>query len=316
MIEVQDLTKYYGQRAALKSVTFSVERGEVLGLLGPNAAGKTTTMRILTGFLAASSGTAKVAGYDVAEQPMEAKRHIGYLPENVPLYPEMTVRSYLEFVADLRGVRGMIKRASVGEAAEKARVTNVMDTLIGKLSRGYRQRVGLAQALLHRPDVVILDEPTVGLDPKQIIETRQVIKNLGGEHTVILSSHILPEVSMICGRVVIISDGKVVAVDTPANLTRRLQGASRVRVEVRGPRQAVVSALSRLPDVLAVESEDGSAADTVACTLECAAEAEARERVAAAIVNAGWGLLELRGQGMSLEDVFLRLTTTEEVNEA
>ena len=316
MIEVTDLTKYYGPRPALRGITFSVERGEVLGLLGPNAAGKTTTMRILTGFLAASSGTARVAGFDIAEQPLEAKRRVGYLPENVPLYPEMTARGYLDFVADLRGVPGKAKRASIAEAAEKARITHVLDGTIGKLSRGYRQRVGLAQALLHRPEVIILDEPTVGLDPKQIIETRRVIKDLGGEHTVILSSHILPEVSMVCGRVVIISEGRVAAVDTPANLTRRLQGASRLRVEARAPRQALAALLGVVPGVLAVETAEGGSPDTVVCTLECAAEGDARERVAAAVIGAGWGLLELRGVGMSLEDIFLRLTTTEEVEAA
>lgn len=313
MIEVQDLTKYYGPHPALRGVTFTVNRGEVLGLLGPNAAGKTTTMRILTGYLPATSGTAKVAGYDIAEQPIEAKRQIGYLPENVPLYPEMSVRGYLDFVAELRGVPRKVKKARLDEVCELARITNVTDTLVGKISRGYRQRVGIAQALIHRPSVLILDEPTVGLDPKQIIETRQLIKNLGGDHTVILSSHILPEVSMTCNRIVIINEGKVAAVDTPDNLTRRLQGSSRVRVEARGPREQIVETIQRLAGVLAVEAEQGISPDLIVCHVECEAEADARERIAAAIAGGGWGLLEMRGVGLSLEEVFLKLTTEEEV---
>lgn len=313
MIEVQDLTKYYGPHPALRGVTFTVNRGEVLGLLGPNAAGKTTTMRILTGYLPATSGTAKVAGYDIAEQPIEAKRQIGYLPENVPLYPEMSVRGYLDFVAELRGVPRKVKKARLDEVCELARITNVTDTLVGKISRGYRQRVGIAQALIHRPSVLILDEPTVGLDPKQIIETRQLIKNLGGDHTVILSSHILPEVSMTCNRIVIINEGKVAAVDTPDNLTRRLQGSSRVRVEARGPREQIVETIQRLAGVLAVEAEQGISPDLIVCHVECEAEADARERIAAAIVGGGWGLLEMRGVRLSLEEVFLKLTTEEEV---
>lgn len=311
MIDVQDLTKNYGPHPALRGVTFSVDKGQVLGLLGPNAAGKTTTMRILTGYLPATSGTARVAGYDVAEQPIEAKRQIGYLPENVPLYPEMTVRSYLDFLADLRGVPRKLKKARLDEVCELARITDVGETLVGKLSRGYRQRVGIAQALVHRPSVLILDEPTIGLDPRQIIETRQLIKDLGGDHTVILSSHILPEVSMTCNRVVIIDKGKVAAVDTPENLTHRLQGSSRVHVEVRGHREQVLSALQRLDGVLAVEAEPGSAPDLVVCSVECKADVDARERIAAAIVGRGWGLLEMRSLGLSLEEIFLKLTTEE-----
>ncbi len=315
MIEVENLVKYYGPHPALRGVTFPAQKGEVLGLLGPNAAGKTTAMRILTGYMPASSGTAKVAGFDVAEQAIEAKKRTGYLPENVPLYPEMTVNSYLGFVADLRGVPSRLKKERVDEVCELARITHVRDTVAGKLSRGYRQRVGIAQALIHRPSVVILDEPTVGLDPKQIIETRQLIKNLGGDHTVVLSSHILPEVSMTCSRVVIISDGRVAAVDTPDNLTRRLQGANRVHLEIRGPAEPVAGALRAVPGVLAVASEPGQSPDGVTCTVECGAEADARERLAAAVVGSGWGLLEMRSLSLSLEEIFLRLTTTEEVSE-
>lgn len=312
MIQVENLTKYYGPRPAISGITFQAQKGEVLGLLGPNAAGKTTTMRILTGYMPATSGTARVAGYDVAAQSVEAKRHIGYLPENVPLYPEMSVREYLGFIADLKRIPRKIKRARIDETLEMARIANVRDSLIGKISRGYRQRVGIAQALIHRPDVVILDEPTIGLDPKQIIDTRQLIKGLGGEHTVVLSSHILPEVSMTCNRIVIINEGKVAAVDTTENLTRRLQGSVRIRVEVRGPRQQVREVLRRLERVVAVEAEPGASDGSCVCDVECQPGADNRERIAAAVVGNGWGLLELRSVGMSLEDVFLKLTTKEE----
>ncbi len=316
MIAVKDLVKYYGPRAALAGVSFEAKPGEVLGLLGPNAAGKTTTMRIITGFLAASSGTVTVDGYDVNTNPIEAKRQIGYLPEMVPSYPEMTVAGYLGFVADLRGVPGKVKRARIDETMELTRITNVRDQLIGKISRGYRQRVGIAQALIHRPKVVILDEPTIGLDPKQIIETRHLIKSLGGDHTVILSSHILPEVSMTCHRVVIINEGKVAAVDTTENLTRRLQGSERIRLEVRGPHAEVLAKLKAVPRVLSVAAEAGQADGRSLFTVECEPGADARERLAATIVGAGWGLLELHGVGMSLEDIFLKLTTKEEMPEA
>ncbi|MHB1006206.1 MAG: ABC transporter ATP-binding protein [Chloroflexota bacterium] len=316
MIEVQNLTKYYGPHPALRGISFDAKPGEILGLLGPNAAGKTTTMRILTGFLPASGGTARVAGYDVAEQAIEAKRHIGYLPENVPLYPEMSVYDYLSFLADLRGVPRKIKRTRLDETMEMARITNVRDTLIGKVSRGYRQRVGIAQALVHRPDVVILDEPTIGLDPKQIIETRQLIKSLGGLHTVILSSHILPEVSMTCNRVVIINEGRVAAVDTTENLTRRMQGSERVRLEVRGPRDEVLARLRQVDRVLRVDVVPGSDDGRATFEVESEPSSDARERVAAVVVSAGWGLLELHAIGLSLEDVFLKLTTKEEIPEA
>lgn len=316
MIEVENLTKYYGPRPALSGVTFDAKPGEILGLLGPNAAGKTTTMRILTGFLPATSGTARVAGFDVAEQPLEAKRLIGYLPENVPLYPEMSVRDYLGFVADLRGVPRKHRKARLDETMEMTRTENVANTLIGKISRGYRQRVGIAQALVHRPKVVILDEPTIGLDPKQIIETRQLIKGLGGEHTVILSSHILPEVSMTCNRVVIINEGKIAAVDTTENLTRRMQGTERIHLEVRGPREAVRQKVASLDSVLRVEVSETPGSDRLVLDVECAPGSDARERLAATLVANGWGLLELRGVGLSLEEVFLKLTTKEEVLEA
>src|SRR5918912_1102865 len=247
MIEVDHLTKVYGEKIALQDVSFSADRGEILGLLGPNGAGKTTTMRILTGFLPPTSGTARVAGFDVVEDSLEVRRRIGYLPENVPLYTDMTVRAYLDFVA--RAKRVSQRDASIEWAMDAARVDHVAGTIIGRLSKGYRQRVGLAQSLLGDPEVLILDEPTVGLDPNQIIETRQLIKALGGDRTIILSTHILPEVSMVCNKVVIINRGTVAAVDTVEALTRRLTGADRVAVTVRGPAREIERRLRQLPGV-------------------------------------------------------------------
>ena len=234
MIEVQHLTKRYGRVTAVDDLNFRVERGEILGFLGPNGAGKTTTMRILTGYMPATEGKAVVAGFDVFEQPIEAKRRTGYLPETPPLYPEMTVREYLQFVARIKtkGMSSSERKNRVEESMRRTRVDDMANRHCGKLSKGYRQRVGLAQAILHNPEVLILDEPTAGLDPKQIIETRQLIKELAGTHTIVLSTHILPEVSQTCDRVVIINKGRVVAVDTPANLTARLRGSETMYVQV------------------------------------------------------------------------------------
>jgi ABC-2 type transport system ATP-binding protein len=309
VIQVENLTKYYGPKAAIQDVTFDVQTGEVLGFLGPNGAGKTTTMRILTGYLPASSGRATVAGLDVFSQSLAARRQIGYLPENVPLYPEMSVRSYLSFVADIRSVPRGRKSALMDRALELARVSHVADTIIGKLSKGYRQRVGLAQAILHNPPVLILDEPTVGLDPRQIIDTRGVIRGLGGEHTIILSTHILPEVSMTCSRVLIISNGRVVAEDTPDNLTRRLRSAERIEIEVRGPAEEIAATARAIPDVTNVAVVQAEPVARLA--VECTVDSDVREELARRVVTAGWGLLQLRNVGMSLEEVFLQLTTSE-----
>src|SRR5436190_5195222 len=256
MIEVQHLTKRYGRVTAVDDLTFKVERGEILGFLGPNGAGKTTTMRILTGYMPATEGKAVVAGFDVFEQPLEAKRRTGYLPETPPLYPEMTVREYLTFVARIKGVPRPGRKARIDEMMEKTRIADMANRSCGKLSKGYRQRVGLAQALMHNPDVLILDEPTAGLDPKQIIETRQLIKGLAGDHTIILSTHILPEVSQTCQRVVIINRGKVVAVDTPDNLTARLRGSETMYVHVDAPGANVEATLATVPGVTRVTPAD------------------------------------------------------------
>lgn len=312
MIQVEHLTKTYGTHQALADVTFSVEKGEVLGFLGPNAAGKTTTMRILTGYIPASSGRATVAGYDVTRQSLEVRRRIGYLPETVPLYPELSVRGYLDFMAKVKGVERKHRRAEIDRVMELVAVEDRAGQLVGKLSRGYRQRVGLAQAILGSPDVLILDEPTVGLDPRQIIEIRNLIKSLGGEHTVMLSTHILPEVSATCSRVIIISEGRVVAEDTPENLTRRLRGADSLQLEVRGPRQEVLTRLRSLPRVLAVRTTGDPNDGRSTFTVECEVGTDLREQLAKTVVASGWGLLELRPVGMSLEEIFLQLTTTEE----
>ena len=312
MIQVEHLSKTYGTHRALHDVSFSVAKGEVLGFLGPNGAGKTTTMRILTGYLPPSGGKASIGGFDVMKQSVEARRHIGYLPETVPLYPEMSVRSYLDFMAKIKGLPGGTRRAEVDRVMEMVRVEERASQLIGKLSKGFRQRVGLAQAILGAPDVLILDEPTIGLDPRQIIEIRNLIKGFGGEHTVMLSTHILPEVSATCSRVIIINDGRVVAEDTPENLTKRLRGADNLQLEVRGPRREVLARLKQVPQVLSVQASgdgrDGRSLYTVACELG----ADVREQLAATVVGSGWGLLELRPVGMTLEEIFLKLTTTEE----
>jgi ABC-2 type transport system ATP-binding protein len=308
VIRVEHLTKNYGPRVAVADVTFDVDKGEVLGFLGPNGAGKTTTMRILTGYLPPSGGRA-----EVATQSLQARANIGYLPETVPLYPDMSVRSYLDFMGQIKAVKD--RRRQVDRAMEKARIAHRSGDQIGKLSKGLRQRVGLAQALLGDPPVLILDEPTSGLDPRQIIETRNLIKSLGGEHTVVLSTHILPEVAATCSRIVIISNGRVVAEDTPENLDRRLKGAESIAVTVRGPREQVRTALKRVPRVLSVELDggaDGRPANGLASfTVQSEVGADIREALAKAVVSGGFGLMELRPAHLSLEEIFLQLTTTD-----
>jgi ABC-2 type transport system ATP-binding protein len=308
VIEVQHLTKRYGAFTAVDDVSFRVERGEILGFLGPNGAGKTTTMRVLTGYMPPTEGKAIVAGFDVFDQPIEAKRRTGYLPETPPLYPDMTVRDYLDFVAKIKGVPRHERKSRVETAMERTRVADMAKRHCGKLSKGYRQRVGLAQALLHNPDVLILDEPTAGLDPKQIIETRQLIKSLAGDHTIILSTHILPEVSQTCQRVVIINKGRVVAVDTPENLTARLRGSETMYVQVDGLGADVKTALERVPGVTRVAAADARGT-TAGFEVESEAGRDVRRELAASIVTRGWGLLELRPMRMSLEEIFLSLTT-------
>ena len=314
MIEVQHLTKHYGPVTAVSDVSFKVDKGEVLGFLGPNGAGKTTTMRILTGYMPPTDGKAIIAGYDVIEQPLEAKRRTGYLPETPPLYPDMTVRDYLTFCARIKGVPKADRNTRVTTTMDRTRILDVADRHCSKLSKGYRQRVGLAQALLHNPDVLILDEPTAGLDPKQIIETRKLIKQLAGEHTIVLSTHILPEVSQTCSRVVIINRGRVVAVDTPENLTNRIggSGAMYVEIDAAGADPApVLSAVSGVTGATVSTTRDG----IVGYEVESAGR-DVRRELAAAVVGRGWGLLELRPMRMSLEEIFLEVTTEEAAPDA
>jgi len=308
VIEVQHLTKRYGRVTAVDDVSFRVEPGEILGFLGPNGAGKTTTMRILTGYIPASEGRATVAGYDVFAQPLEAKRRTGYLPETPPLYPDMTVREYLDFVARIKGVPSAERKSRVDAIMKRTHVDDMSARHCGKLSKGYRQRVGLAQALIHNPEVLILDEPTAGLDPKQIIETRELIRGLAGDHSVVLSTHILPEVSQTCQRVVIINNGRVVAVDTPENLTARLRGTETMYVHVDAAGADVPAALQALPGVTRVASAD-QRAGTGAFEVETERGRDIRRDIARTIVTRGWGLLELRPMRMSLEEVFLQVTT-------
>jgi ABC-2 type transport system ATP-binding protein len=309
LIEVQDLSKAYGSVTAVDHVSFTVNKGEILGFLGPNGAGKTTTMRILTGYMPATSGTVRVAGFDVFEDSLEVRRRIGYLPEVPPLYPDMSVEAYLDFVLRIKNVASRNRRERITDALEKTNVADKRKELIKRLSRGYRQRVGLAQALVHDPDVIILDEPTVGLDPKQIIEVRHLIKSLAGSHTIILSTHILPEVSVTCDRVVIINKGKIAAVDTPTNLTMRLKGGQKIYVDVRAPEKPLEEALRQIPGATRVEVNQARADGHVAATVEVAPGQDIRSQTAAKIVEKGLALYELRGASMSLEDVFLELTT-------
>ena len=316
MIEVQDLTKVFGSTTAVDHVSFAVNKGEILGFLGPNGAGKTTTMRILTGYMPATSGTARIAGFDVFNDSLEVRRRIGYLPESPPVYPDMTVGTYLDFVARIKGVSAEKRAARVTDALEKTNITDKRNELIKRLSRGYKQRVGLSQALVHDPDVIILDEPTVGLDPKQIIEVRHLIKNLAGNHTIILSTHILPEVSMTCDRVVIINKGKVAAVDTPQNLTSQLKGGQRIHVEVQAPEQPLRDALSQIPGASRVEVESTPANGHMSATVEAAQGKDLRSAIAAKIIEKGWPLFELRGVSLSLEDIFLELTTDDATHAA
>jgi len=308
MIEVENLTKRYGPTLAVSDVTFQVQKGEILGFLGPNGAGKTTTMRVITGYLPPSAGRVRVGGYDVVEEPLEAKRRTGYLPEAPPVYPDMTVTEYLDFVGRIKGISRQELNARRDEIEVKCAITDVRGRQIGKLSKGYRQRVGLAQALIHNPEVLVLDEPTAGLDPKQIIETRQLIKGLAGQHTIILSTHILPEVSKTCQRVVVINAGKIVAVGTPDELTRHLQGFETVLVVVEGGGGEVTDKLQRVAGVSQVEVRDTFDGRV---TYEVHAEKgqDVRADLARAVVNSGWKLYELRTSGMSLEDIFLKLTT-------
>jgi ABC-2 type transport system ATP-binding protein len=309
MLEVSQVSKIYGVRTVVRDVSFAVSKGEILGFLGPNGAGKTTTMRIITGYVPPTSGSAKVAGFDVLEQPLEVKRRIGYLPEHPPLYREMLVRSYLEFVARIRAVPRRQIAARVDRAIERCGLGSVSGRLIGLLSKGFQQRVGLAQAILHEPDLLILDEPTVGLDPSQIREIRQLIKSFAGEHTVILSTHILAEVTMTCDRVLIINEGRIAAEDTLEGLAARGGRSRKVTLRLARPGEGAAAALESVPGVQRAVADDGAAGGF---TVEMKEGLDAREAIAGLAVQRGWGLLEMRPLTMSLEEIFIRIIRGEE----
>lgn len=305
MIDARNLCKSYAVTRAVDNISFHVNKGEILGFLGPNGAGKTTTMRMLTCFMPPTSGTATVGGYDIFRQSLDVRRIIGYLPENVPLYPDMRVAEYLDYRARLKGVprKGRAKR--LNDVMEKTLVADVRHRIIGQLSKGYRQRVGLAESLIHDPKVLILDEPTIGLDPNQVRQVRALIKQLGGEYTILLSTHILPEVEAICGRVIIIDHGKIVAMDTPEELIRKIRGGTRLLVEVRGPGEEVRKAVAAIPGVARVDRRgDGVSILTV----EVAQGADVREEIARVVAGRGWGLREMRKEKVTLEDIFVHIT--------
>ena len=307
MIAVKDLTKYYGSFAAIQALNFEVADGEIVGFLGPNAAGKTTTLKILAGYMPPTSGTATVHGFDCVTQSLAARNSLGYLPETVPLYPDLTVNQFLDFAGQAKGLDPRQRRLEVDRAIGDCSLEEVKTTLIGVLSKGFRQRVGLAQALLGRPPLLILDEPTIGLDPAQIVEIRELIRQLAGDHTVILSSHILPEVSQLCQRVIIINRGQIVASDTPANLTHQLNREARVHLSVKGPSAEVQAAIAAVAGVKTVQGlGDGI------FTLEADLDSEVRPELARCIIQRGWDLLEMKTQEFTLEDVFINLVTEEE----
>jgi ABC-2 type transport system ATP-binding protein len=315
MIKVQALTKKYARTTAVDQISFDVAKGQIVGFLGPNGAGKTTTMRMLTCFLPPSAGTATVAGFDVLEQPLEVKKRIGYLPETPPIYPEMETAEYLKFVGKLKGLSGTDLQKRVDYACDRCAVADVKKKLLGKLSKGYRQRVGLAQAIIHNPDVLILDEPTAGLDPKQINETRDLIKSLAGDHTIILSTHILPEVEQTCEQVIIINKGKLVATDSVRNLQARARGAESVLVEIAGRNGDLEAGIvqHRLQQVAGVSRVLSKGNDNGRIVFEVESQKGhfVRGDLARAVVECGWDLNELRPAAMSLEEIFLQLTGNE-----
>jgi len=312
VIEAKDLVKRYGPHTAVDHATFKIERGEIVGFLGPNGAGKTTTMNMLTGYLSSTEGTVTVDGMNILEHPLEVKKRIGYLPENPPLYPEMTVREYLQFAGEIKKVPKQELAKRIDEVMHTVGITDVAGRLVKNLSKGYKQRVGLAQAMIGKPDILILDEPTAGLDPKQILEIRQLIKDLGKTHTVILSSHILPEVSAVCKRVLIINQGKIVADDTPENLAKRLLGGSHLQLRVDGSVQQVEGVLRKIPAVKNLSFKESQEPGTVELVVESDKDADIRRDVSKALGSAGLPILMMRSLDMTLEEIFLHLTTKEE----
>lgn len=313
MLEVKNLTKRYGEKRAVNNISFSVRQGEIVGFLGPNGAGKSTTMNIITGYLSSSEGTVTVDGLDVLQEPIKAKAKIGYLPEHPPLYLDMTVREYLDFLFDLKKLR-QGKRAHIEEICQLVKISDVYERMIKNLSKGYRQRVGLAGALLGTPDLLILDEPTVGLDPKQIIEIRSLIRSLGERHTVILSSHILPEIQAVCDRVLVMNKGQIVADDTPDNLSNALSGEHNLNVRIRGPREPVEKLLRALPNIKTVEPLHEREPGSYDYTLEAEPGFDLRGELFARLCERGWPILALRPSELTLEEIFLSLTGDEKVS--
>ncbi len=313
MIEVENLTKYYGEIRGIEDISFSIKKGEIAGFLGPNGSGKTTTMRILTCFFPPNSGRARVAGYDVIENPIDVRRRIGYVPETVPLYPDMKVKTYLNFVAEAKRMEKGQRRRKINEIMEQCGISGVSHRLVGNLSKGYRQRVGLAQALINDPEVLILDEPTIGLDPKQVVEIRQFIKNLAGERTIILSTHILSEVSMTCERVIIIHEGKIVAVDTPENLMGRLQKTSRTLIQIEGGQQEVKDKLKTIPGIINILEKGESSPGVFSYEVESEKEREISAELSYLVYSNKWKLVEMRAMKMSLENIFIELTKEDKV---
>lgn len=314
MIEVTNLTKVYPNQKGVRDISFSVAKGEIMGLLGPNGAGKTTTMRLITGYLSPNSGSIKVGDYEIADDPVAVRRQIGYMPENPPIYPEMTVLAYLRFAARLKGVRKSDLADELNRVIELTELEGVLLQLIGSLSRGYKQRVGLAQALLNSPPVLIFDEPTIGLDPKQIIEIRNLIKNLAEEHTVILSSHILPEVNMICSKVAIIAQGRLVAVDTPEGLSRQLNSGQKIELEAKAPKETIekiLHSLKMLNGIFYTGPGKNSSQESHRFTIQSGAEGDIREDIMQAFAAAKVLILEMHTLNLSLEEIFLQLTTNE-----
>jgi ABC-2 type transport system ATP-binding protein len=308
MIEAEGLTKFYGPRGAIRDVSFEIDKGEVVGFLGPNGAGKSTTIRILTCYMPPSSGTARVDGLDIMEESLRIRQKIGYLPETVPLYNELTVSRFLRFAAGAKGVEAKRMSSEVGRVISACGLEKVAGRMVGNLSKGFRQRVGLAQALLNDPSVLILDEPTIGLDPSQIIEIRRIIEELSQDRTILLSSHILPEVAQLCRRVIIINKGEIVATDSPANLTSQLQKTSTILLEVSGPSAEFAQALENLDSIQKVSVEKNG---TSKFTIETDPSVDMRSDIAALAMQKGCGLLELRSMQLSLEDIFMQLVTEE-----
>lgn len=310
-IEVDHLTKFYGRARGVMDLSFTVEKGEIMGFLGPNGSGKTTTMRMLTCFFPPTGGTARICGHDILKEPLEVRRRIGYLPESVPLYLDMSVRGYLRFFAEVKGVPAKVRRSRVEEIIGRCGLEQYAHRLIGKLSKGYRQRVGIGQSLLSDPEVLILDEPTIGLDPKQIIEIRNLIKDLGSTRTVILSTHILPEVSMTCNRVIIIHEGRLVAVDSPDNLMRRIQQTPQIMIRATGPDEQIIRALGAVGGVTAVQRRSTGTAELDFYRVDTEQDAQIMNELARVIIDNGWRLQEIRPVDITLEQIFIKLVTEE-----